>query len=168
MYSTPKGFLPLALHYAGGLLIGCSFIVILFSVGTSIYRGPLVATDLVALVVVFAGLMVFGVGLTAVFPTIRLTDKGISYRHLEFLGGDILWEEVVGLFEVKWPRNCYAIVIDRKGLGLIGLYFNSIYGFVGGYDAPVLLLHSSLEGMSKIREEIIARSPRLSTKRLTS
>ncbi len=162
-YSTPRGLIPQLLRYAG------YFLAVYWAYGIAYYIVAACTTPasdflnwiaLGLLVMLFLLMLRASIGLTAVFPSVAVGEKGIQYRYFFFLKGLIEWDEIVDLVELKRPQGTWALVISRKGYSLFrkrGLFYNWFFGTAIGRTKPALFLSAGLGNLGAVIKEIRRR-----------
>ena len=98
-----------------------------------------------------------GMYLANVYPRVLLTRGGLHYLGFTLYYGQLRWNEVDDLFELK--NGTILILINPKRFFLFkGLFFQRLTGILLGHKHPVLLLAPGLELRDRIIEEIMANS----------
>jgi hypothetical protein len=162
MFRTQKGILPFTL-----LAIG--IVTILFSWAIFIILSPEPIPLLInileppddfqirILYFIFAvSLFFFGMYLANIYPRILLTQGGLHYLGFMFYYGQLQWNEIEDIIELK--NGTILILINPKRFFLLkGMLFQRLTGVLLGHKQPVLLLAPGLELRNQIIEEVTAR-----------
>jgi hypothetical protein len=171
MFSRQRGCLPLLTFFGGFFLILYFSMAAIYGVTYTASTGHGVTFEslprLMGALAAFGIFVVFGFGIIGTFPDVVATNDGIRYRYFGLFGGLILWKEIVGLTQLRFPKGCVAILIDREGYNRFvnpkGLFFLAAYGQIVKSLYPVLLLSGGLERREQLLDAIRQNSPRLST-----
>ena len=163
IFKSQKGILPRASLIIGAIAVMfSSVILILLSPGPRpIFVGTLELSDDFKqriLFYIFAILLFFfGMYLANIYPRILLTRGGLHYLGFTFYYGQLRWNEIDGLFELK--NGTILISINPKRFFLFkGMLFQRLTGILLGHKCPVLLLAPGFDQRDRIIEEIMANS----------
>ena len=156
MYSRQNGLLPFLTKLLGvGILVYPTAIVLTEAIGNLIsnhepidFAATFIAVIVILLIPVWVGLL-----LVKMFPSIRVTPKGIKYSSANFMKGIITWNEIE---EVLLFDNGYLAIAFRKpGFFLInGAYFYKLYGILIRHEANIVFLSPKISNKEEILDAI--------------
>jgi hypothetical protein len=162
MFKTQKGVLPRTLVIIGMVAIMFSgFILFLLSPEPR----PLILRTFELpdfkqrfLLYLSAVLLFFlGLYLTSIYPRVLLTRGGLRYLGFILYYGQLRWNEIDELYELK--NGTILISINPRRFFLFrGMLFQRLTGFLLGHEKPVLLLAPGLYQRDRVIEEIMANS----------
>lgn len=162
MFKPQKGILPRSLLIIGAATVMFSwFILILFiSEPRPIFVGTLALPDDFAIRILFFILAIllffFGMYLANIYPRILLTREALHYLGFMFYYGQLRWNEIENLIELK--NGTILVLISPKRFFLFkGMLFQRFTGVLLGHKQPILLLAPGLELRNQIIEEVMAR-----------
>lgn len=164
LFKNQKGFLPFALVITGNVAILFSgIILLLLSPGPK----PIFLRDLdlpddfklrILLYLSAILLFFFGLYLTSIYPRILLTRGGLKYLGFILYYGQLRWNEIDDLFELR--NGTILISINPRRFFLFrGMFFQRLTGVLLGHKNPVLLLAPGLKQREQILTEIMRNSP---------
>ena len=109
-------------------------------------------SHLIILIIFLPAILILG----GMFPAMRVEKSGLKYRYLGFLGGNIQWDEIDEIINLKRPQNAKAIVISRRGFFLFnGLWLNTVLGLIfTGQPVQILILTKEMSKREHLLEEI--------------
>jgi len=157
MYARNKGIKTFMPKFIGYLIIVyfCGVIV------SWVFSGDAIR-DILIMLAGSVAIMIFSVGLIAIYPDILLDEVGIRYRAcFGIVHGVIEWDEVGGVLVMGRKKNRWIIPINSKKFQIYPfgkLWFNMLYGMANHCFQPVLLISDELENygeiVGKIKERI--------------
>jgi hypothetical protein len=162
MFKTQKGILPRALVVIGMVAIMFSgFILFLLSPEQRpLILGTLELPDFKQRFLLYLSailLFFFGLYLTSIYPRVLLTRVGLRYLGFILYYGQLRWNEIDELFELK--NGTILISINPRRFFLFrGMLFQRLTGVLLGHKNPVLLLAPGLDQRDRVIEEIMANS----------
>ena len=157
-YKTQRSNIAFALSWGGMVVILVSFAILLVSMPPKLYQKPNVGLYSVPSIILAILVFVFGYWLTCIFPTIKITDKGIQCKRMYFYIS-LKWREMDNMIELK--NGMMALTIKRKGWSLLnGLFFEWLTSKALRQKHPVILFTPEFFGGDKtIPQQIIANTP---------
>jgi hypothetical protein len=162
-FKPQKGILSGSLLIIGAATVMFSWFIFFFLYlePRSISVGSLEFPDDFRLRILFYTFAIFlffvGLYLTNIYPRILLTRGGLHYLGFMFYYGQIRWNEIDSLFELK--NGTILILINPKRFFMFkGMLFQRLTGVLLGHKRPVLLLAPGFELRDRIIQEIMANS----------
>lgn len=160
---SQKGLLPAVTRWIGYFGVGYAILVaisntyVLLQTAIQTYSGfetiNQLLWDLYGIATVVFMMLLIGLLCGGLFPSLRITNKGIEYYYL-FVKGLARWHEIDAVVRVKRPTKCLAIVVSRPFGIFTGLWIAQIHGQFAGVWKPVLLLAGDWENRDGLWQAI--------------